>query len=192
MGASDGDHAMRPLLLLALAVLVVAACSDEPVPEDVVKSVPPDPEPEAHAPEAPSSKDAPQGKPTWLTQRPENAHAYADATLASFRKLVEGDGWREPAWNVQGTLEATHEKTGLAFVLVPGAIDMHFQGLYHEWSWDRSHRNRNIIYSIDPEMRPKAAEGSDSPPEFWDDDGFKENLEKAMAAIETEFSKHLK
>ena len=96
MVASDGEHAMRTLLLLATIVLVGAACSDEP------------------------GQDAttPTG-PAWLTQRPENAMAYADATLARFGRLVEGDGWRDPAWNAQGTLEVQHEVTGLRFVLVP-------------------------------------------------------------------------
>jgi len=56
----------------------------------------------------------------WRAQPPENAYPYADETLARFRKLVEGDGWRDPAWNAQGALEATHEKTGLVFVLIPG------------------------------------------------------------------------
>jgi formylglycine-generating enzyme required for sulfatase activity len=86
---------MRPLILLALAVALCAACADEPAP------------------------DATPAEPTWLTQRPENAHPYADETLARFRKRVEGEGWRAAAWNVQGTLEAVHEKTGLAFVLIP-------------------------------------------------------------------------
>ncbi len=102
MVASDGDHAMRTLLLLALAVGIGGACSDEPAP-----------------------KDAQPAGPTWLTARPENAMAYADGTLARFRRLVEGEGWRGAVWNVQGTLEAVHEKTGLVFVLVPaGAFDM--------------------------------------------------------------------
>jgi formylglycine-generating enzyme required for sulfatase activity len=57
---------------------------------------------------------------SWLTNRPANAHAYADETLARFGKLVEGDDWRDAAWSAQGMLEAVHEKTGLTFVLVPG------------------------------------------------------------------------
>jgi formylglycine-generating enzyme required for sulfatase activity len=86
---------MRTLTLLALAVALGAACSDEP------------------------ALDATPTEPTWLTDRPENAHPYADETLARFGKLVEGGGWRDTAWNEQGTLEAVHEKTGLAFVLIP-------------------------------------------------------------------------
>jgi formylglycine-generating enzyme required for sulfatase activity len=82
-------------LLIALATLLCAACADEPTP------------------------DATPTRPTWLTDRPENAHAYADETLARFTNLVEGEGWRGAAWNAQGTLEAVHKKTGLAFVLIP-------------------------------------------------------------------------
>ncbi len=33
MVALDGDHAMRPLLILALLVGIGAACSEEPAPE---------------------------------------------------------------------------------------------------------------------------------------------------------------
>jgi formylglycine-generating enzyme required for sulfatase activity len=87
---------VRTLMLLAMAVGICAACSDEPAPDT-----------------APTA-------PMWLTDRPENAHAYAEDTLARFQRLVEGDGWRDAAWNAQRTLEAVHEKTGLAFVLVPG------------------------------------------------------------------------
>ena len=59
-------------------------------------------------------------EPTWLTKRPENAHAYADETLARFRELVDSQVWREPTgtlvldcwleptWNVQGMLEVVH------------------------------------------------------------------------------------
>jgi formylglycine-generating enzyme required for sulfatase activity len=86
---------MRPTILLALAVALCAACSDEP------------------------PQDATPAEPTWLTDRPESAHDYADETLARFGKLVVGDVWRDAAWNAQGTLEAVHEKTGLVFVLVP-------------------------------------------------------------------------
>jgi formylglycine-generating enzyme required for sulfatase activity len=96
-GADGQGTTMRSTtLLLALAMALCAACADEPAPEAT-----------------------PTG-PAWLTQRPENAHAYADETLARFRMLVEGEGWRDPAWNAQGTLEAVHEKTGLTFVLIPG------------------------------------------------------------------------
>jgi formylglycine-generating enzyme required for sulfatase activity len=86
---------MRPLLLLAAIVIVCAACADEPAP------------------------DATPAGPMWLTDRPENAHPYSDETLARFAKLVGSDGWREAAWNPQGTLEAVHERTGLAVVLIP-------------------------------------------------------------------------
>jgi formylglycine-generating enzyme required for sulfatase activity len=96
-GLDGPETTMRSTtLLLALAMALCAACSDEPAPHDAT----------------------PTG-PAWLTDRPENAHAYADETLARFRTLVEGEGWRDPAWNAQGTLEAVHEKTGLAFVLIP-------------------------------------------------------------------------
>jgi len=87
---------MRSILLLALAAVLISACADEP------------------------AQDATPAGPTWITQHPENAHPYADKTLARFGKLVEGDGWRDPAWNEQRTLEATHEKTGLVFVVIPG------------------------------------------------------------------------
>jgi formylglycine-generating enzyme required for sulfatase activity len=89
-------RALTLLALLALLAALLAACADEPEP------------------------DATPTEPAWLTDRPENAHGYADETLARFRKLVEGDGWRNAAWNAQGTLEAVHEKTGLEFVLIPG------------------------------------------------------------------------
>jgi formylglycine-generating enzyme required for sulfatase activity len=81
--------------VLALLVVLCAACADEP------------------------SQDDASSQPTWLTQRPENAHAYADETLARFGRLVEGEGWRDAAWNAQGALEAVHVMTGLAFVLIP-------------------------------------------------------------------------
>jgi formylglycine-generating enzyme required for sulfatase activity len=86
---------MRTLILLALAVALCAACADEP------------------------AQDATPAERVWLTDRPESAHPYSDETLARLRKLVEGDGWGDAAWNAQGTLEAVHEKTGLAFVLIP-------------------------------------------------------------------------
>jgi formylglycine-generating enzyme required for sulfatase activity len=86
---------MRMLVLLALAVALCASCADEPAPDTT-----------------------PAG-PAWLTHRPKNAHPYADETLARFGKLVESDGWRDAAWNAQGTLEVQHERTGLVFVLVP-------------------------------------------------------------------------
>ena len=73
------DHAMRTLLLLFVAVAIGTACSDDSEPETA----------------------SPAG-PAWLAQPPENAYPYADETLARFRKLVEGDGWRDPAWNVCG------------------------------------------------------------------------------------------
>jgi formylglycine-generating enzyme required for sulfatase activity len=87
---------MRTHMLLSLAVALCAACADEPA-QDVATSA----------------------EPAWLADRPENAHPYADETLARFGKLVDGEGWGGPAWNVQGTMEAVHEKTGLVFVLVP-------------------------------------------------------------------------
>jgi formylglycine-generating enzyme required for sulfatase activity len=86
---------MRTLMLLALAAALCAACADEP------------------------AQDATPAEPRWLTARPENAHPYADVTLARFRRLVDGDSWSDAAWNAQGTLEAVHAKTGLVFVLVP-------------------------------------------------------------------------
>jgi formylglycine-generating enzyme required for sulfatase activity len=88
---------MRTLIVFALLTATCAACADGPAPSD----------------------PTPAG-PKWLTARPENAHPYADDTLARFRKLVEGNGWRDAAWNAQGTFEAVHEKTELAFVLIPG------------------------------------------------------------------------
>jgi formylglycine-generating enzyme required for sulfatase activity len=87
---------MRTLQLFALLAALCAACADEPAQDDAT----------------------PAG-PAWLTARPENAHPYADETLARFGKLVESDDWRDVAWNAQGTLEAVHAKTGLVFVLVP-------------------------------------------------------------------------
>ncbi len=87
---------MRIVLLLALVVLLGAACSDDPAPEAT-----------------------PPADLAWLTQRPENAHPYADETVAWFGNLVRGAGWRDAAWNVRGTLEAVHVKTGLTFVLIP-------------------------------------------------------------------------
>jgi formylglycine-generating enzyme required for sulfatase activity len=92
---------MRTLMLLALAVALFAACADEPAQDDATFT-----------------------DPAWLTDRPENAHPYADDTLARFSRLVESDGWRDAAWNAQGTLEATHERTGLAFVLIPAGSFM--------------------------------------------------------------------
>jgi formylglycine-generating enzyme required for sulfatase activity len=86
---------MRSLLLLAMLAALCASCADEP------------------------AQDATPAEPAWFSSRPENAHAYSDKTLARFRKLVEGEAWRDAAWNAQGTLEAVHEKTGLTFVLIP-------------------------------------------------------------------------
>jgi formylglycine-generating enzyme required for sulfatase activity len=86
---------MRSTILLVILAALFAACADEP------------------------AQDATTAGPTWLTDRPENAHPYADETLARFAKLVEGDGWRDAAWNAQGTLEPVHEKTGSTFVLIP-------------------------------------------------------------------------
>jgi formylglycine-generating enzyme required for sulfatase activity len=91
---------MRTLTLLALLAALIAACADEP------------------------AQDATSAEPAWLTDRPANAHPYPDETLARFRRLVEGAGWRDAAWNAQGTLEAVREKTGLTFVLVPGGAFM--------------------------------------------------------------------
>jgi hypothetical protein len=60
-----------------------------------------------------------------VTDLPQNSHAYTRETLRRFRNLVESDAWRDAEWNAQGTLEAVHETTGLAFVLVPaGAYRM--------------------------------------------------------------------
>jgi formylglycine-generating enzyme required for sulfatase activity len=87
---------MRPTLLLALAVAQCAACANESAPSGVT----------------------PAGS-AWLSDRPENAHPYADDTLARFVGLVAEEGWRDPTWSAHGTLEAVHEKTGLVFVLVP-------------------------------------------------------------------------
>jgi hypothetical protein len=61
---------MRVLLPLTL-LAELCACADEP------------------------TKDATPTEPAWLAERPENAHAYAEDTLARFRKLVEGRSWRE-------------------------------------------------------------------------------------------------
>jgi hypothetical protein len=64
-------------------------------------------------------RPGPSGRvPSWLSERPESAYPYAEETLARFRRLVDGEGWRDPAWNAHGTLEVVHEKTGLGFVLV--------------------------------------------------------------------------
>jgi hypothetical protein len=100
---------MRTLVIIALLAALCAACADEP------------------------AKDATPAGPTWLTDRPENAHPYAAETLARFEMLVEGDDWRDAAWNAQGTLEVTHEKTGLGFIVVPGgkAVDPE-----HAWPWE--------------------------------------------------------
>jgi formylglycine-generating enzyme required for sulfatase activity len=87
---------MRTSIILALIVTLCTACADEPARDDATPAT-----------------------PMWLTDRPENAHAYADETLARFGRLVEGDGFRDAAWNAQGTLEVVHEKTGLTFVLIP-------------------------------------------------------------------------
>jgi formylglycine-generating enzyme required for sulfatase activity len=86
---------MRTLILFALLAALCVACADEP------------------------AQEATPSEPTWLTDRPENAHPYADETLMRFAKLVESDGWCDASWNEQGTLEVVHERTGLAFVLVP-------------------------------------------------------------------------
>jgi len=99
MPESDGNHLMRPLLLLALAVLTGPACSGEPQSE--------------------SAASAPTER-IELPARPENTHAYAAETLSRFRDLIQGEDWRAPAWNAQGTLEVTHVPTGLTLLLVPG------------------------------------------------------------------------
>jgi formylglycine-generating enzyme required for sulfatase activity len=59
-------------------------------------------------------------EPTWLRERPENAHPYAEETTARFWRLADGEAWDEPLWNEQGTQEVVHRRSGLAFVLVPG------------------------------------------------------------------------
>ncbi len=59
---------MRPLMVLTLAAALCSACADEP------------------------ASDATPAEPAWLADRPENAMAYADETLARFRGLVEGEG----------------------------------------------------------------------------------------------------
>jgi formylglycine-generating enzyme required for sulfatase activity len=105
---------MRTLVLLAMVVGLFVACSHVPGPEGTPEPEAPAPAPEIPVPEAPAPS-----KPIWLTDSPMNAHAYSDKMLAQFRKLVEGEAWRDAAWNAQGTLEAVHEKTGQAFVLVP-------------------------------------------------------------------------
>jgi formylglycine-generating enzyme required for sulfatase activity len=87
---------MRTLTLFSLLAAICAACANESAPDDATPA-----------------------EPTWLADRPGNAYAYADETLARFRKLVEGGGWRDAAWNEHGTLKAIHEETGLAFVLIP-------------------------------------------------------------------------
>jgi formylglycine-generating enzyme required for sulfatase activity len=86
---------MRTLVIISLLAALCAACADEP------------------------AQDATPAEPTWLNDCPENTHPYANATLTRFRKLVEGVGWGDAAWNAQGTLETVHEKTGLTFVLIP-------------------------------------------------------------------------
>ncbi len=83
---------MRTQMLAVLLMVTVAACVCDPAPD----------------------------LPAWLGDCPDYAMAYTDETHVRFRKLGEGDGSRHPAWNAQGTLEATHEKTGLVFVLIPG------------------------------------------------------------------------
>ncbi len=98
-------RSLTVLALLAMTAVLFVACSDEPVPDST--------------PAEPAQRDTTQPGPTWLTSRPDNAYAYAAETLVRFRKLVDGDTWRDAAWNAQGTLEAHHRKTGLTFVLIP-------------------------------------------------------------------------
>jgi formylglycine-generating enzyme required for sulfatase activity len=115
---------MRPLVLLAILVAFCAACADEPAP------------------------DATPTEPAWLTTRPENAHPYADGTLARFRKLVEGDGWRDVAWNAQGTLEAVHEKTGLAFVLIPAGEFMMGSLALEDWRFYGGKQHSETVHAF--------------------------------------------
>jgi formylglycine-generating enzyme required for sulfatase activity len=87
---------MRTLMTVTLLATLFAACADEPVPDDATLT-----------------------GPAWFADSPANAHPYADKTFARFAKLVESDGWRGAAWNAHGTLEVVHQRTGLAFVLIP-------------------------------------------------------------------------
>ena len=93
---SARGQAMRTLMRLAMIVALLAACTGGPAREDATRA-----------------------EPAWLTDRPANAYPYADETLVRFRRLLTGEDWRDATRNAQGTLEASHAKSGLKFVLIP-------------------------------------------------------------------------